>query len=153
MGALPDQPNAPSKNEEESSLTSIKVEWDFSPTKDGIDATGYKLYADDGLNGAFTEVFDGEGFPNVDEFNLGNLVTGNPYRFKVSALNINGESDVSDSTTIYACLKPTNVKAPYYISSTKTSIEIGWTEPTDNGCEITGFEIYRDTGNNDAITV
>ena len=153
LGSLPDQPNAPEKVEEESSLTSIKVEWDFSAIKDGISATGYKLYADDGRNGAFTEVYNGERYPNVNEFNLGNLVTGNPYRFKVSALNINGESDASASTTIYACLKPTNVAAPYYISSTETSIEIGWTEPKDNGCDITGFEIYRDTGNNDGITI
>lgn len=81
------------------------------------------------------------------------MTTGNPYRFKVSALNINGESSQSNSATIYACLKPSNVRAPYRVSSTKTSIEIGWYEPESNGCSITGFAIYRDTGNNDDIVI
>jgi hypothetical protein len=39
------------------------------------------------------------------------------------------------------------------VSTSKTSITIEWTEPQDNGCPVTGFEIFRDTGNNDALTV
>jgi len=42
---------------------------------------------------------------------------------------------------------------PSKLATTKTSITIGWTEPSSNGCPITGFEIFRDTGNNDALTV
>lgn len=68
-------------------------------------------------------------------------------------MNINGKSIESNIATIYACLKPSNILTPTKISTTKTSIEIGWIEPTPNGCPIIGFEIYRDTGNSDALTV
>lgn len=85
-------------------------------------------------------------------YTVNNLVTGLPYRFKVVAWNINGASDDSDITTIYACLKPSNVLTPYKIQTTKTSVTIGWYEPLSNGCPITGFEILRDTGNYDALT-
>lgn len=153
LGTLPTKPSAPTKNEGASSLTSIYLEWSEVAATDGISITGYKLYADDGFNGDFTEVYNGDGFPNVFEFNLSYLTTGLPYRFRLSALNVNGESDLSDATTIYSCLKPSSVTAPYRVSSSKTSIEIGWTEPASNGCSITGFEIYRDTGNSDDITV
>lgn len=50
-------------------------------------------------------------------------------------------------------MKPSNVLAPTKLSTTKTSIHIGWIEPTSNGCSITGFDIFRDTGNSDSITV
>jgi len=66
---------------------------------------------------------------------------------------VNGASPASPTTTIYACLEPDNVAAPTKISTTTTSITIGWTEPSSNGCPITGFSIYRDTGSNDPLTV
>ena len=73
--------------------------------------------------------------------------------FKIVALNVNGMSPESDETTIYSCLAPTNMKQPFKIETTITSIKIGWTEPESQGCSITGFTIYRDTGSNDALTV
>jgi hypothetical protein len=39
------------------------------------------------------------------------------------------------------------------VATTTTSITIGWVEPEENGCPITGFSILRDTGSNDALTV
>ena len=48
---------------------------------------------------------------------------------------------------------PSQVQQPYKISTTQASITIGWSEPSANGCPLTGFAIFRDTGNNDALTV
>ena len=39
------------------------------------------------------------------------------------------------------------------MATTKSSILIGWNEPEANGCPITGFSIFRDTCNNDALSV
>jgi hypothetical protein len=71
----------------------------------------------------------------------------------VVAVNINGDSAPGNIATIYACLKPKNVEPPFKIDTTKTTITVGWTEPDSNGCPLLGFELYRDTGNNDAISV
>jgi hypothetical protein len=111
------------------------------------------LYVDDGYSGNFNLVYNGIGYPNVLTYTATNLITGLPYRFKLVSYNVNGASPDSSIVTIYSCLKPTKVFAPYKISTTTTSITIGWFEPTSNGCPITGFEIYRDTGNSDGITV
>jgi len=55
--------------------------------------------------------------------------------------------------TIYACLIPSSVEAPTKVSTTKTSIEIAWTEPESNGCAITGFTILRDDGAGSDVTI
>ena len=69
------------------------------------------------------------------------------------AVNINGDSSRGDIATIYACLKPKNVMPPFKIETTKTTITVGWYEPDSNGCPLLGFELYRDTGNSDAMTI
>jgi len=49
-------------------------------------------------------------------------------------------------------LKPTGLNAPFKIETTISSIKLGWTEPNDNGCPITTYKIFRDTGVGDTIT-
>jgi len=45
------------------------------------------------------------------------------------------------------CLPPDHISAPYYISSTKTEITLGWTEPHDTGgCPILSYVLYMDSG-------
>jgi hypothetical protein len=39
------------------------------------------------------------------------------------------------------------------METTKTSVKVGWEEPDSNGCPLLGFELYRDTGNNDAMSI
>lgn len=152
LGSVPNKPHTPRKVEYKSSKTSIAVEWDQNDDQITAKVTGYKLLMDDGYNGDFSVVYDGSGFPYTFSFVAQNLTTGLPYRFKVVALNINGQSISGDSVTIFACLKPSNVLAPYKIGTTKTSITVGWYEPDNMGCPILGFELYRDTGNYDAIS-
>lgn len=108
---------------------------------------------DDGYNGNFNIIYDGRGYPHVNTYTAVNLTTGLPYRFKLVGFNINGASPDSDIIDIYACLKPSDVKIPTKVTTTTSSVTISWTEPVSNGCPINGFEIYRDTGNNDALVV
>ena len=108
---------------------------------------------DDGARGPFTLVYDGSKQASVFQHTVGNLTTGLYYRFKLQSININGNSGDSTISTISACLSPTNLTIPYMISATKTTVMIGWNQPNDNGCSILSYNIFRDTGANDAITV
>jgi Fibronectin type III domain len=153
LGSVPSKPHTPVKVEMKSSKTSIAVQWDQNDDSVSAKVTGYQLLMDDGYNGDFTVIYDGSGFPNTFSYTAQNLTTGLPYRFKVVALNINGKSMDGDSVTIYACLKPRDVLPPYKIETTKTTITVGWYEPDNMGCPILGFELYRDTGNQDAISI
>ena len=80
------------------------VEWDESPEVDGIDIEGYKLHMDDGYHGDFRIAYDGGEQPQIFRFLVLNLTAGLPYRFAVSATNLNGESLKSEYATIYSCL-------------------------------------------------
>lgn len=51
------------------------------------------------------------------------------------------------------CLSPANFSAPEYVHSTETSLTIEWQAPKlTNGCPINKYQLFRDTGNDDAIT-
>jgi hypothetical protein len=62
---------------------------------------------DSGNNGEYRVVFDGKGQPGVLGYNVRNLTTGRSYRFKMRAINFNGESDDSGEEIFYTCLSPT----------------------------------------------
>ena len=108
LGRLPAQPGAPTKVEAESAsnatISSLMIEWTQSTAIDGIDIDGYTLYMDDGYLGEFKAIYVGKADPQTFKFLATGLVTGLPYRFAVSASNVNGESPSSSASTIYACL-------------------------------------------------
>lgn len=120
-----------------------------------IAITGYRLYMDGGNDGKFQLIFDGQNLPGVLQHRVtSGILAGRVYRFKVSALNFNGEGDASTEELIYACLSPSNFSAPTYASSTETSLTIEWGAPrVVNGCPITKYQLFRDTGANDDISV
>lgn len=66
---------------------------------------------------------------------------------------MNGYSDPSVIVSIFACKVPSQMEKPFKLQTTKTSITIGWLAPASNGCAITSFAIYRDTGNLDPLTI
>lgn len=115
IGRRPSTPDAVRKVEALSSLTTIVVEWDEVPAIDGIVTSGYLLYMDDGRNGEFQVVYDGTGNFYTLTFAATGLETGLPYRFYVKALNINGESEASAETALYACVKPSGNGKPFKI--------------------------------------
>ena len=110
---------------------------------------------DGGDDGKFQLIFDGSNLPGVLQYSVASgILAGRAYRFKVSALNFNGEGDASTEELIYACLSPSNFSAPTYASSTETTLTIEWETPrVVNGCPINKYQLFRDTGADDAISV
>jgi hypothetical protein len=81
----------------------------------------------------FHLVFDGSNFPATVSYTATGLVQGHYYRFKVTALNKNGESVPSAEARYLAADYPSAPSQPYLISSTSTSVTFGWYAPEDNG--------------------
>ena len=146
IGRRPLTPNPVRKVEQLSTLTTIVVEWDEVPAVDNIITKGYILYMDDGREGIFKVVYDGsENFYTLS-YAVTGLETGLPFRFFIEAVNLNGVSEPSEVSTIYACVKPTENGKPFKIDSTKTTITLGWDVPVSEGCPLLSFSIYRDNG-------
>jgi hypothetical protein len=123
-----------------------------------IATTGYRLYMDGGNDGIFKLVHDGRDQPGILEFRVTSLEhqiqPGQAYRFAVAELNYNGEGARSDPATLHICLSPANFSAPTYVASTETTLTISWRAPNaSNGCPITKYQLFRDTGSADAISV
>jgi len=145
-----------------SDLTSMIIKWNGGPTIPSstaeISVTGYKLYMDGGDDGDYKVIYDGSNLPGNLDYRVTadreNIIPGKAYRFKVAGINFNGEGPASASATLFMCLSPYNMTAPTYASSSSTSLTINWSPPVElNGCPISYYEVYRDTGANDAITV
>lgn len=153
LGFLPPAPSAPTKVEHESSTTSITVEWNRVFSADGVVVSGYILFMDDGFDGDFVMVYDGSKDAFTTKATVVELQSGLSYRFKVQSKNINGNSADSATSTIYACLVPSRLPTPTKVKTTSSAITISWAEPQQNACAVTGFSIFRNTGNNDALSV
>ena len=88
------------------------------------------------------------------EFDMLDLTTGQLYQLKVSAINFNGESVLSDTLEVYACNFPAQPGRPERVSGTKTSLLLGWIGVEDNGgCPITSYRLYRDNGDAGSISI
>jgi len=65
----------------------------------------------------------------------------------VQAVDYNGVGEASDELQATVCLAPSNIGSPYYLTSTTTSITVGWSAPTYNGgCPIISYTLYRNDG-------
>ena len=85
--------------------------------------------------------------PLVRHFNVTGLTTGQLYFIKVSAVNFNGESELSEPLQKYSCRLPGKPDRPFRVGGTSSSIDLRWSVPLENGgCNITGFQLYRDDG-------
>ena len=146
----------------ESSLSSMLVRWSAGVTVPSspavIGVTGYRLYMDGGNDGSYRLVYEGANRPGVQAFRVTALdlgiLPGRAYRFRASALNYNGEGALSDEATLYMCLPPRDFPAPEYVSSTETTLTLKWAAPrVSNGCPVYKYQLFRDTGAGDAVTV
>ena len=130
-GQLPGQASAPVHDLSSSNTTSISVTWSTVANTE-INTLGYKLYRDNGNDGNFTLVYNGTNKPGQREYNSTGLITGTIYRFKLVAVNFNGDGPESAEVSYPACLAPSSV-TPYYESSTstRTTIDLRWDAPSD----------------------
>jgi hypothetical protein len=100
-----------------SSQTSITVSWTPVADKE-IPTSGYNLYMDNGDDGDFSLIMNGENHPGKLSYTANYLKPNTIYRFKVSAVNFNGEGLQSTETLIQTCSPPSNLSSPNYVSST-----------------------------------
>ena len=65
------------------------------------------------------------------------LSNGLLYTFRVFAINFNGVSEPSQTSTFYACAAPTGFSRPEIVSQNSALITIKWDPPVDDGgCRI-----------------
>ena len=109
---------------------------------------------DDGLNGAFTVIYDGSINPQKVYYIVTGLVSGRSYRFSVTATNINGVGQTSAIAAYVSCVPPSGMGQPQIETITRTTFVLTWNLPTsDGGCPITGYAIFSDYGTGGLINV
>ena len=70
-------------------------------------------------------IYDGSTIPTIYSFTSKGLTAGYVYQYRVSAINRVGEGQLSPlSTKIKAANVPSKPSAPYYVSSTSSTITI-----------------------------
>ena len=108
---------------------------------------------DDGSDGNFNVMYQGIGQQTIYNATATNLITGNPYRFYLIAINEAGQSIPSAISTFYACTFPSGLPAPLVGNVTQASVELFWAQPTnDGGCPLAGYSIFRDDGYGGSFT-
>lgn len=100
FGDVPPQPDPISAAGAYTSRQSIHVAW--SAVVSPLPVSGYVLNMDDGRLGEMSVVYLGRNRPDLKEYTVEGLTTGLPYRFSVQAINSNGWSVASATTTLYA---------------------------------------------------
>ena len=63
------------------------------------------------------DVYNAQYNQNALSFIKFGLITGEPYTFRVFAVDFNGKSDPSSSLTVYACGIPSTFEAPTFVVS------------------------------------
>ena len=98
-------------------------------------------------NGNLSLVYDGSLNAAITSYLVQGLNTGSYYGFHATSINFNGESLPSDEMTAVVCLAPYHLEKLDFVSATKTSIALSWTQPTSTGgCPILSYAIFSDLG-------
>lgn len=132
VSAFPTAPAAPTKIAADSGTTFITLQW-ASVADPLLPVIGYVLNIDDGFGGDKKVIYDGSNQPNVLQYTASGLITGLSYTFTVQAVNYNGLGAESPEAEFIICVAPVNFDPPYLISSTKTTLTLGWKAPSSNG--------------------
>ena len=140
LAAVPDTPTvAPTSDATMTNKTLIKIDYTplTSAQNGGSDVLSYDLQMDDGEGGNFTSLIGGEGAADslaTTYTNGYNLISGNLYRFKYRARNVNGWSaSFSPIAYIRAATRPQRPAAPVFLSVDATSITVQITKTLDDG--------------------
>ena len=114
---LPDPPGSPLIDWAKSSKTGLHLDWlaNSTGTLPTASILGYLLQMDSG-NGTYVTVYDGSFLPGTLGVLVDGLTNGALYNFQVIAVNYNGQSAPSSSTSYYACTAPTLFAAPTIVS-------------------------------------
>jgi titin len=117
-----------------------------APT-DTLAVDGYKLYRTDLGSGNFSVVYDGALNSERLHYNVTGLTTGTRHAFNVVSVNANGVSEPSLELLVIVCLRPDGFPRPTRVTSTRTSVTLGWTAPSDSGgCPLLEYQLFVDDG-------
>ena len=148
LARLPEKLVAPTRVSSLSTQTRIAIAWTPLPNRDspGGNVSGFRVYMAEGSGGLFKQVFRTNS-ASTTSYTATGLTPGRLYRFKVSAVNYNGEGPQSDITQLYACEDVQGIYAPKYVSATETTMVVSWQEPSFNGaCPVTSYALFIDDG-------
>jgi hypothetical protein len=106
----------------------VQVSW-VAPSNNGAPVYGYKLYIADGPR-EYSLIYDGVNRADILTFTATkNIFKTQWYRFRVSAVNIIGESVLSPELTVFVAVVPSSPINFTFVSSDAGSIEAKWLEP------------------------
>jgi len=124
----PDRPAPPDVTAESGQAT---ISW-TTPQSNGRAITGYII--SDG-RGETTQV----GLQN--NFVWTDLINGEPYSFTVTAVNESGQSEPSEPSLPVTPNQVPEAPAPPAVTFQDGSLLVTWSEPTNAGSEVTGYEL------------
>ena len=128
----------------------VHLSWEEGTSNGGIPLTNYLLYRTLLKYDLTTKVVLP---PDQTIYSDEDVLTGHRYSYRLSAVNILGESSLSDSTSVelYSLpLPPDEINA----SKGNCSVILNWTSPIDvGGSEILRYNIYQGFSGNDKILV
>eukprot|EP00930_Biecheleria_cincta_P038762 TRINITY_DN26639_c0_g1_i1.p1 TRINITY_DN26639_c0_g1~~TRINITY_DN26639_c0_g1_i1.p1 ORF type:complete len:4930 (+),score=584.21 TRINITY_DN26639_c0_g1_i1:1092-14792(+) len=137
--AKPGAPNVPTKVRGYASAVTLS----YAPTQlNNAIHMGYKIFYDDGQNGAYNEVLVTS--TSSSEYTAAGLTAGLTYRFKVRVVSEVGESDDSPVLILTIGADADPPSAPHYVNSyDNQNLVFGWTFPGSNGgVPITAWNVY-----------
>lgn len=123
-------------------------------TSSDLPILGYRLQQDDGLGGDFSVVYDGSQNPQQLSYSAYNLVSGRTYKYKVNAVDVNGQGSDSAVYSFISCVAPTGLELPTITATTETTFTASWCPPAnEGGCGLTGYKLWMDNGAGSAIDI
>lgn len=149
LASIPGQPfPAPSVNTTLTSSTQIAVNFrNLNTETGGSPITKIELEMDDGNSGPFTSILLTSSRSSF--IVTSGIQVGLQYRFRYHVSNVNGWSDYSDISYIFAFAPPDAPPAPTFISGTDTSVTLNfYPSRNDRGIRVANYELYIDQGNN-----
>ena len=143
----PSKPSKPPRNVPTLTDRSvIHIEYDEVENNGGSAILNYNIYIDDGQDGAFGLPINNGLSLTFDTSSL-TLTTGWVYNLKYSAVNSQGESELSDEVSILLAEipgVPQNFVRKDITTLSAGMIRVSWEAPIDNGgTEITGYNLYQ----------
>ncbi|MHB8512297.1 MAG: RCC1 domain-containing protein [Actinomycetota bacterium] len=132
-------PSAPQSVSATSGNQQVALSWSAPVSNGGAAITNYNIYrsTSSGAETLLTQV------GNVTTFTDTGLTNGTTYYYKVSAVNVAGESALSSETS---AVPATVASAPQNLTATAqtNSVALSWSAPASNGgSAITGYNVYR----------
>ena len=130
--------------------TSLVVNW-VAPANTGPDISDYDLRYRVGNSGSFTNAgYDG----TATSHTITGLTAGTSYQVQVRAKNENGNGSWSAPGTAATSGAPVPAApaAPTFGAATQTSLVVNWVAPTNDGPDISDYDLRYRVGNSGSFT-